>query len=55
MKKNTHIELNMKSTWTIDLQLTHTFRGAHIFSPTYVKPQNCQGFLAMAPGKLYSW
>lgn len=55
MKKNTHIELNMKSTWTIDLQLTHALRGAHIFSPNYMKPQKCQGSLAVAPGKLYSW
>lgn len=39
MKKNTHIELNMKSTWIIDFQLTHMLRGAHTFSPNSVKPE----------------
>lgn len=54
MKKNTHIELNMKSTWIIDFQLTHMLRGAHTFSPNSVKPQSCQGSLAMVPGKLHA-
>lgn len=53
MKKNTHIELNVKSTWIIDFQLTHTLRGAHTFPPSSVKP-SCQGSLAMVLGKLHA-
>ena len=47
MKKNTHTQFNTKSYLEKRFPVgSHTQRGSHPF-PQNVKPQSCQGFLAV--------